>query len=73
MGVLINISYIVGLISHESKYICCENPFSYLQSVMADVYTNPDKHVVLHNNVKMPILGLGKKSYRVFQQYLVYT
>ncbi|XP_027210642.1 uncharacterized oxidoreductase ZK1290.5 isoform X2 [Penaeus vannamei] len=26
---------------------------------MADVYTNPDKHVVLHNNVKMPILGLG--------------
>ncbi|CAL4086209.1 unnamed protein product, partial [Meganyctiphanes norvegica] len=28
-------------------------------SIMTDVYTNPDKHVVLHNNVKMPILGLG--------------
>ncbi|KAK8406488.1 hypothetical protein O3P69_007260 [Scylla paramamosain] len=26
---------------------------------MADVYTNPEKHVVLSNNVKMPILGLG--------------
>ncbi|MCL4120108.1 UNVERIFIED_CONTAM: hypothetical protein GTU68_016715 [Idotea baltica] len=26
---------------------------------MADVYTNPEKHVLLHNNVKMPILGLG--------------
>ncbi|XP_053640371.1 uncharacterized oxidoreductase ZK1290.5 isoform X2 [Cherax quadricarinatus] len=26
---------------------------------MADVYTNPEKHVVLHNSVKMPILGLG--------------
>ncbi|KAK7070107.1 hypothetical protein SK128_020971 [Halocaridina rubra] len=26
---------------------------------IADVYTNPEKHVVLHNNVKMPILGLG--------------
>ncbi|XP_068220737.1 uncharacterized oxidoreductase ZK1290.5-like isoform X3 [Palaemon carinicauda] len=26
---------------------------------MADVYTNPEKHVILHNNVKMPILGLG--------------
>ncbi|XP_066937456.1 uncharacterized oxidoreductase ZK1290.5-like isoform X2 [Macrobrachium rosenbergii] len=26
---------------------------------MADVYTNPEKHVTLHNNVKMPLLGLG--------------
>ncbi|XP_069175415.1 uncharacterized oxidoreductase ZK1290.5 isoform X2 [Procambarus clarkii] len=26
---------------------------------MADVYTSPEKHVVLYNNVKMPILGLG--------------
>ncbi|XP_042215853.1 uncharacterized oxidoreductase ZK1290.5-like isoform X1 [Homarus americanus] len=26
---------------------------------MADVYTNPEKHVVLHNNVKLPVLGLG--------------
>ncbi|KAL7634135.1 UNVERIFIED_CONTAM: hypothetical protein RMT77_015463 [Armadillidium vulgare] len=26
---------------------------------MADVYTNAEKHVVLQNNVKMPLLGLG--------------
>ncbi|KAK4304390.1 hypothetical protein Pmani_023659 [Petrolisthes manimaculis] len=26
---------------------------------MADVYTNSDKHVLLYNNVKLPILGLG--------------
>ncbi|XP_071539662.1 uncharacterized oxidoreductase ZK1290.5-like isoform X3 [Panulirus ornatus] len=30
-----------------------------LKIVMADVYSNPEKHVVLHNSVKMPILGLG--------------
>ncbi|XP_050710945.1 uncharacterized oxidoreductase ZK1290.5-like isoform X3 [Eriocheir sinensis] len=27
--------------------------------MMVDVYTNPEKHVVLSNNVKVPILGLG--------------
>ncbi|XP_064112434.1 uncharacterized oxidoreductase ZK1290.5-like isoform X2 [Macrobrachium nipponense] len=32
---------------------------SSFQFVMADVYTNPEKHVLLHNNVKMPLLGLG--------------
>ncbi|XP_045128741.1 uncharacterized oxidoreductase ZK1290.5-like isoform X1 [Portunus trituberculatus] len=30
-----------------------------LSKQMADVYTNPEKHVVLSNNVKIPILGLG--------------
>lgn len=30
---------------------------------MVDVYTNPEKHVVLSNNVKVPILGLGKNSF----------
>jgi len=26
-----------------------------------NVYVDSDKHVVLSNNVKMPLLGLGKK------------
>lgn len=29
---------------------------------MADVYTNSEKHVLLSNNVKLPILGLGMIS-----------
>lgn len=35
---------------------------SLFQKQMADVYTNSEKHVVLSNNVKMPILGLGEKK-----------
>lgn len=37
--------------------------FFLFQSMMVDVYTNPEKHVVLSNNVKVPILGLGEKPF----------
>ena len=27
---------------------------------MATVYSDPSQHVILENNVKMPLLGIGK-------------
>lgn len=65
-----------SLCNNVTAWTCCCNYFqlgylfyvlpSYFflfQSMMVDVYTNPEKHVVLSNNVKVPILGLGEKPF----------